>query len=142
MQKYKLIKQYPNSPILGSVYNYDDFVGDYGYAPDFNMSEFWEKVEKNYLFTTVDGKELNFGDVFFTVDTERFNVYAGSAGITFQKEKWTKNAYSTRELAEEWIELNEPKYSVKDMVDVVNNWAMCGIDEYIILSYLKNKQAV
>lgn len=105
----------------------------------FSTREKAEEWVKKISLKTVDGKELSFGDVFFTVDTERFKVYEGSVGITFQKERWTKNAYSTRELAKEWIQLNEPKYSVKDMVEVVNNWSMIGIDEKDILNFFRRK---
>ena len=96
-----------------------------------------EKVEDKPLFTTLDNVELKYGDKFYVVDTKFLKIFEAEAGVTFKTEKWIKNSYHSKGLAEAWIELNKPKYSIKDMVDAVNNWSMSRIDVYDILKFYK-----
>ena len=76
-------------------------------------------VESKVLFTTLDNVELKHGDKFYTVDTKFFKIFEAEAGITFKTEKWIKNSYHRRELAEEWIIMNKPVLSLNDLLD---NW--------------------
>jgi hypothetical protein len=103
---------------------------------DKNKAE--EFIKQNTLtLTTKDGVSLKFGDIFYTVDVDRFKVYEAFVGETFQKDKWTNNAFSTKELAEEWIENNQPKYSLSDISKSVNFWSMSPICKQEILKFLE-----
>ena len=71
------------------------------------------------MFTTLDNVELKYGDKFYVVDTKFFKIFEAEAGITFKTEKWIKNSYFDKKLAEEWIVMNKPVLSLKDLLD---NW--------------------
>ena len=80
-----------------------------------------EWVEENRpktLFTTLDNVDLKYGDKFYVVDTKFFNIFEAKAGITFKTEKWVKNSYFDKKLAEEWIVMNKPVLSLEDLLSV------------------------
>ena len=77
-----------------------------------------EKVEDKPLFTTIDGKELKHGDKFYVVDAKFFKIFEAEAEVTFKTEKWIKNSYSDKKLAEEYILLNKPVLSLEDLLSV------------------------
>jgi hypothetical protein len=101
---------------------------------DKNKAEEFIK-QNNITLTTKDGVTLKFGDIFYTVDVERFKVYKA---FVSKKDRWTENAFSTRKLAEEWIENNKPKYSLSDISKSVNYWSMSPICKEDILKFLEN----
>ena len=53
---------------------------------------------------------------FFAV--EYFKIFEAEVGITFKTEKWTKNSYSDKKLAEEYILMNKPVLSLEDLLSV------------------------
>ena len=105
-----------------------------------DLSNLIKYEEPKVLFQTLDGIDLKHGDKFYVVDTKFFKIFEAEAGITFKTEKWIKNSYHNKELAERWIDLNRPKYSIKDMLIVVNNWSMSRIDEYDVLNFIKKNE--
>jgi hypothetical protein len=95
-----------------------------------------KKIENKVLFKTLDGQEMKFGDKFYVVDTKYFKIFEAEAGITFKTEKWIKNSYADRKLAEEWILNNKPVLSLNDLLSV---WgAMENKDFYAISPLFKN----
>jgi hypothetical protein len=98
-----------------------------------------EWVEENrpkVLFTTRDNVDLKFGDKFYVVDTQYFKIFEAEAGITFKSEKWIKNSYADKKLAEEWIVMNKPVLSLNNLLSV---WgAMENKDFYAISPLFKN----
>ena len=86
----------------------------------FVSKELAEKyIEKNKpLFTTLDNVELKHGDKFYVVDAKFFKIFEAEAGVTFKTEKWIKNSYSDKKLAEEYILLNKPVLSLEDLLSV------------------------
>ena len=76
-----------------------------------------EKVEDKPLFTTLDGQELKHGDKFYVVDTKFFKIFEAEAGITFKTEKWIKNSYADKKLAENYILMNKPVLSLNDLLE-------------------------
>ena len=78
-----------------------------------------EKVEDKPLFTTLDNVELKYGDKFYVVDTKFFKIFEAEAGMTFKTEKWIKNSYFDKKLAEEYVILNKPVLSLNDLL---NSW--------------------
>ena len=81
--------------------------------------EWVEENKPKTVLTTQDNVELKYGDKFYVVDTKFFKIFEAEAGITFKTEKWIKNSYFDKKLAEEWIVFNKPVLSLKDLLD---NW--------------------
>ena len=76
---------------------------------------------KQPLFTTEDGVDIFEGATFYHVD---LNWYIGSGRTTthpFQKLKGYKE-FSTKEKAQEYIDLNKPKYSLNDILSVAKDY--------------------
>ena len=131
-KKYKLVKCFPGSPPIGTVATKTHLgysTGGYGvlFIEDVeNYSEFWELI-KEPLFITEDGVHIfNEGD-FFIVDTD-YNQ-EGSCYFAWSIEKlFIKNKsylpisscvkiFSTEKAARDWIDLNKPMYSKKQIMD-------------------------
>ena len=123
MKQYKLIKEYPGSPKLGTIVNHVKGWGSYEsyfdgdlvystYAIE-NYPEFWQEI-KEPLFTTEDGVNLYEGDHYYAVYStwlyDRIYLTPGNPVIF----KHTKN-FSTKEKAEKYINKNKAKYSEKDI---------------------------
>ena len=83
-----------------------------------DLSNLIKYEEPKVLFQTLDGIDLKHGDKFYVVDTKFFKIFEAKAGITFKTEKWIKNSYSDKKLAEEWILMNKPVLSLEDLLSV------------------------
>ena len=84
-----------------------------------DLSNLIKYEEQKVLFQTLDGVGLKYGDRFYVVDTKFFKIFEAEAGITFKTEKWIKNSYFDKKLAEEWVVMNKPVLSLNDLLD---NW--------------------
>lgn len=94
---------------------------------------------KDILLTTEDGVEIYGGEKLHLV-TKCFRL---GVGLNFTKDELKDKDYlffAEKENAERFINLNKPQYSIKDIVPIVNNWSMSGIDEDTILNFLARKQ--
>ena len=82
-------------------------------------------------------KEDGFGQDIYVVDTERWRIYKGNLGITFTENMWDNYRFSNREEAEDYILMNNPKYSLNDIRNVLTkqmectNWVMIDVDNII-----------
>ena len=54
--------------------------------------------------------------------------------------RFIEDSCDWEEVVEKHIKFNKPQYSIKDIVSVVNNWSMCGIDEDDILNFLAKNE--
>jgi len=57
--------------------------------------------------------------------------------------EWSEHAkfFAKKESAERYIKLNKPHYSIKDIVPIVNNWALFPcIEENDILNFLAKNE--
>ena len=127
-KRYRLIKEYPGSPKLGTIYKkvqsvYNIYCHEYEvnkpYLPlsYFKDTEFWEELEKTPLFTTEDCVDIFDGDELWYVDE------------FFQKEKFNANMNVTEftrthyfyleDNASLYIKINEPKYSIQQMANAL-----------------------
>ena len=105
---------------------------------------------KEPLLTTQDGIELFEGDVYYFIwlsspaSCQKINtVYNHILEPLANNTNWSENArfFAEKENAERYINLNSPKYSIKDIVPIVNNWAMSPcIDEDDILNFLAKNE--
>lgn len=86
--------------------------------PTYGVTLEYAEKEPKVLFTTLDNFELRYGDKFYVVDTKFFKIFEAEAGITFKTEKWIKNSYFDKKLAEEYILMHEPVLSLKDLLSV------------------------
>ena len=103
----------------------------------FEYYQDWVNIED---CLTLDKFLLEFGDVFFTVDQERFKVYKASFGITFQNnQKWDLR-FKEKENADWWIKENKPSYNLLDVERAVNNWAMMPMDTLDIFKFFEREK--
>jgi len=117
--KYKCKKSYPGGPVVGYILNPQDtwFAGmnywwnNVWFDPK-DYSEYWGLVREP-IFTTEDCKEMFEGDKYYAVYStwlcDSFNV-SKSSPLSH-----TKN-FSSRELADKYIQENKPQYSKKEML--------------------------
>jgi len=94
MQKYKLIKLYPNSPPLGTEVNYSETHQIYNtnggnYYTELpkhqveNLPEFWEEVKEKEFEILELSYEDNFGKIIFkTVPEDKLHLYTNCCKIT------------------------------------------------------------
>lgn len=79
------------------------------------IDNFLFKVKaKRPLFTTEDGKEIFEGEIYYEI-SENYELRQSVASGFKVSEKHTKNYFSTKEKAEEWVLINRPCLSVKDL---------------------------
>ena len=144
-KKYKLIKEYPNSPKLGSVIidtNTNNGAKDCWFSEDWGKSgskaffiprstnpekhpEFWELVKEKPLFITEDKVEIFNGDNYWFVvksDLEivkawipRLHICDWDYSGEHKKPPLGHVQFSTEKAAKDWIHLNKPQYSMQDI---------------------------
>lgn len=146
VRKFKLIKEYPGSPKLGSIIMDTNpnngakdswFEENWGKAhklsfklgintqPD-RFPEFWEKIEeKQPLFITEDDKEIFEEDIYYFI--KRNSVDIVNDGYAKKGHYCGKNIedyvyFSTKEAAEKWIDENKPKYSLKQAASFIQQF--------------------
>lgn len=100
MKRYKLIKEYPNSPKLGTVLLSieSEF---YTIKPD-NYPEFWQEFTPEKSFVTTDGTIIIEGDKFWLVDN-KLNIFnrVFISDLYFNQNEYKH--FSTIEKAKEYI---------------------------------------
>ena len=159
MNSYKLIKEYPGSPTIATIAKEDkiDYVYYYlekdshtgiGSSIIENNPEFWKKVEK--LFTTEDGVDIYESDDntngngkrlyqvalcnsedFWNDEIKPYDlVILNNHSMRGNKEDFL--TFSTKEKAEEYIYLNKPRFSFKDMEKAVMNTEIISNKKFTI----------
>ena len=140
---YKLIKCYPGSPKLGSVFSKREayeaifYLGKKQNSDEWqinlpidiveNNPEFWQKVEeksKTKFFKTEDGVDIFKDDRYFTVNQDYLigGKIAGKESVDILN---IFKAFSTKEKAEEYVYFAKPRFSFKDVEKAYNK--MCEI---------------
>lgn len=76
---------------------------------------------KQPLFTTEDGVDIFEGATFYYVDLNWYIGLGRTIIYLFQKLKGYKE-FSTKEKAQEYIDLNKPKYSLNDILSVAKDY--------------------
>lgn len=95
------------------------------------------KKVKQPLFKTEDDISIYEGDSYYVVTKDFKLGYCSS----YSKPDLCFKLFAKKENAEKHIELNAKKYSIKDIVLAVNNWAMSPcIDENGILNFLAKNE--
>ena len=61
-------------------------------------------------------EELN--PMFYSTN-ERWRIYKGNLGITFTKNRWDNYRFSNREEAEDYILMNNSKYSLNNIIETI-----------------------
>ena len=136
--KYKLIKEYPGSPILGTVHSGALlFNTTYGCLKLELYPEFWEEV-KEPILTTEDGVDLYEGDrVYFYINIITKSSILDTKLMSFPPSKDFKY-FSTKEAAEDYVKLNKPVFSRKDLLDFIkiHTWTEMHYGEKVVeISY-------
>lgn len=138
MTKYKLIKEYPGSPKLGTIaekeskiksntsYYYKE--GDsrwciYDYHVEDNP-EYWEKVNE-YLWYVVLENDFHYNDGFRDTRSICWHVHYVEClnSEDIERELWTsvkKHIFKTKEEAEEYVLYNKPCLSALDVMKMFN----------------------
>ena len=152
--KYKLIKKLPfeNSPTIGyiSTPKLEDgshYWNHNWFQPE-NYPEFWEEVVEKVklpLFTSEDGVDIFEGDKLYSIDN-RFNIKKHHLFNARYDDKTLLNNrrffnseykhFSTKEKAEEYILLNKPCLSYKDIETIITTSSKMRID---LLRRVKDK---
>ena len=76
----------------------------------------WIEI-KEPVFTTADGVDMFEGDMYYFVDIKYGNVTYNVVVKLYDNTSKNKLRFSTRELAQEYLDFNAPKYSLKDITD-------------------------
>lgn len=129
MVKYKLKKWYPSLPKnweIGMKVGGEKFFAniEQKYTPYVffdpyeitNNPEFWEEV-KEPLFITEDGVEIFENDIYYIVDWN-FDISEEKASNSESSIKGCRY-FSDFDLARKWIDENKPKYSKKDILNII-----------------------
>lgn len=109
--KYKLIKEFPGSGAIGSIYELSD---EHPYNPMVEFFEVIKEEEKRPEFTTTDGVDVYVGDEFILVPSD-FNIIFTKTCKKDQTFSGYHRTFSTREAALEFIEEYTPRYSLNDI---------------------------
>lgn len=114
IKSFSIRQKVINSSMCGS-WNYDG-VGRIWVEWDDNAGNTWLESIEHYkpLFTSVDGKEIYKGDIFYVVDN-RFFKLRRTCGGNFQNDKWKNIRFASKEKALDYIIYNKPCLSIKDV---------------------------
>lgn len=120
-KKYRLIREYPGSPELGSIVTLDVQRGDFGYCEEnFNFSifkaqlenypEYWQEL-KEPIFTTDDNVPIYTGDVFYYVNESNKICMFPCTTMAPRNKEFVY--FSTEKAAEVYVE-QQKKYCTND----------------------------
>lgn len=108
-----------------------------------------EKV-KQPILTTEEGINLFEGDTYYFIwlshpafKQTTYEVYSEEVKPLDGDATWSEHAkfFAKKENTEKYIQLNKPHYSIKDIIPIVNNWAMSPcIGENDILNFLAKNE--
>ena len=76
--------------------------------------KFWELIKEKPLFTTEDGVEIFKGDDYWQVIPEFRHYFIGNND--YERRSCDKH-FSTEKAAKDYIEMNKPMYSLKNILD-------------------------
>jgi len=87
--QYKLIKEYPNSPKIGTVHT-NDYYNNFWKGENFysKYPEFWEKI--SISITTEDGGSLEEGEYYYAVDPTTYEIVPSVVDYNSSSSKWKK----------------------------------------------------
>jgi hypothetical protein len=127
-KKFKLVKEYPQSPLQGTIVTKDKHGQYVAENPllifqriDIELyPEFWQEV-KEPLFTTIDGYEVFEGDDYIFI-TEHWIAVTNIKGSLYHNTE-TRPRFKVKELAEQFISENKPIYSKKQIKEAFQE---CG----------------
>lgn len=111
-KRYKCIREYPFGPPIGTITRYDDTERDLRIAESY--PEFWELVKGRVMFKTTDNKTVFVGDKVIYVD-DCFELFIDS--VVNDSVKIYDYCFLDIESAKEFVNLNKPRYSLKDILD-------------------------
>lgn len=119
--KYRLVKEYPRSPKLGTILEFNMGWEDTQAWIESNplaSREFWEEI-KEPIFATQDGKDIYYGDSYYKVKLANFDIFQIVSAMKGGGNMEGYNYFSTKEAAEKWIDENKPRYSKNDVKAVI-----------------------
>ena len=97
----------------------------------------WKEIkEKESLLTTEDGVDLFEPTRVWTVVKESLSLVTSEPRESCKYHLF----FEKKENAEKYIDLNSPKYSIKDIVPMINIWAMSDINENQLLNFLAKNE--
>jgi hypothetical protein len=81
-----------------------------------DVEQFKASKSRKPLFTTEDGVEIFEGDVWHLIDPDYWRIWSGNhSTVNPDRIKY----FSTRQAAEEYILMNKPCLSLKEVIDLV-----------------------
>lgn len=127
-KRYELIKEYPNSPPVGSIIYQEPgtniyFWGGLKICCPGKYPEFWK--EQKYVFTTEDGVDIHEGDEYWVISPNLITPHKTNANIKFYiaDEHNNNRKFSSEKAAKVALKEEKEKLSVeyheKDMLNVI-----------------------
>ena len=105
MKKFKLIKEYPGSAILGVMHSDENKLGEWkGYNYYEKYPEFWEDIS-NIIYLVLTESETPFNSWEITIVEANHNTIINN----------NRNFFKTKNEAEEFILYNKPCLSFNDI---------------------------
>lgn len=132
MRQFKLIKKYPGSENIGSIYKQGKdflerpvYIKDESYLDPADVEdnpEFFEEIiERIPLFVTEDGVEIFEGDSVWGFYIGYGEIFEMKDLQRAKEEQWLK--FSSKEKAKEYILMSKPCLSIKE---ITNNEVIFG----------------
>lgn len=106
------------------------------------LSKWYPNAFKEPVFTSYDGVDIYEGDRYYVPQRDYKDRLVGTLveficdSSTNIIEKEVKR-FSSPQKAQEYVDLNMPKYTEKDMLLAINNWSVHPIDIEDIDKFLK-----
>mgnify|MGYP003596180977 CR=1 FL=1 len=122
MKKFKLVREYPGSPKLGTIVESKMFNGQcFTDEPSkrYDMyPEFWQEVKP--VFISDDGVEMFVGDSYWANLADFSDVVMLEITDTTPKDNVLSfKRFSTKEAALKYIDLHKLKYSKSDIIETL-----------------------
>ena len=149
-RKFRLIKKYPGGPELNTIHREKIDILSKDTRPviyyngawiyPLEWPDYWEELKEPWLLTE-DDMELFYGDTFYTVNNF-FQIHSYKVGHDNSVDgghpyynQFKYPLFGDKKTLEEWIEENEPRYSLNDIEKVLNH---CSIELMFNKAWVSN----
>jgi hypothetical protein len=130
--KYKLIKEYPGSPNLGTEISSENKNSDWkGIDYYEKYPEYWEKFNEYLCYAVFEKPYMQDDKEYFTP----WNIYMIE---TLDTQSTDRHLFKTREEAQEFILYNKPCLSYKDVMNH-KTYLSNQLNEYTLKEFIKSK---
>lgn len=129
---YKLIKEYPGSPKLGTIMKWP--------TPSNEFPEFWEELKnpvKELVLISEDGQGLFVGDICFLIFHKSYSYSKEVMRRELRNPPIYMKYYASEEKVIEFCRLNKPMYSKKELLALNQYLPIFSVEPVIKVSDLQ-----